>query len=108
MGGIRKHVESGSIVYTDSFPSYRAMKHEMFDHRQINHFARQYVLGDIHTNTIEGFWSIVKNGIVGSHRHVSAKWLQGYLNEYVWRYSHRDDTHPMFLSLLDRIQTAGA
>jgi transposase-like protein len=107
VGGIRKYVEPGSIVYTDSFAGYRAMKHEMFDHRQINHFAGQYVLGDIHTNTIEGFWSIVKNGIVGSHRHVSVKWLQGYLNEYVWRYSHRDDIHPMFLSLLEHVSLSG-
>ena len=103
VGGIRKHVQADSVVYTDTFASYRAMKHEMFDHRQINHTSGSYVVGDIHTNTIEGFWSIVKNGIRGSHRHVSRKWLQGYLNEYVWRYSHRGDIHPMFLSLLDRV-----
>ena len=52
--------------------------------------------GDIHTNTIEGFWSLVKNGIRGTHHAVSAKWLQGYLNEYVWRYNHRDDPRSMF------------
>ncbi|MFZ0058799.1 MAG: IS1595 family transposase [Acidimicrobiales bacterium] len=103
VGGIRKHVQADSVVYTDTFAGYRAMKHEMFDHRQINHTSGSYVVGDIHTNTIEGFWSIVKNGIRGSHRHVSRKWLQGYLNEYVWRYSHRGDIHPMFLSLLDRV-----
>jgi len=91
VGGIRKHVQQGSVVYTDSFPGYRAMKHEMFDHRQIDHNAGVYVSGDIHTQTIEGFWSLVKRGISGSHHAVSKKWLQGYLNEYVWRYNHRDD-----------------
>ena len=65
--GIRKHVEPNSIVYTDTFPAYRAMKHEMFDHRQINHASGVYVSGDIHTQTIEGFWSLVKRGISGTH-----------------------------------------
>lgn len=102
VGGIRKHVEPNSIVYTDTFPGYRAMKHEMFDHRQINHSEGVYVSGDIHTQTIEGFWSLVKRGISGSHHAVSKKWLQGYLNEYVWRYNHRDDRRAMFLSLLLR------
>jgi transposase len=50
-------------------------------------------MGDMHTNTIEGegFWSLVKRGTAGMHHGVSAKWLQGYLNEYAWRYNHRDD-----------------
>jgi len=102
VGGLRKHVESGAIVYTDTFASYRAMKHEMFDHRQINHSEGIYVSGDIHTNTIEGFWSLVKRGISGSHHAVSKKWLQGYLNEYVWRYNHRDDPRGMFELLILR------
>ena len=42
-------------------------------------------MGDVHTNPIEGFWSLVKRGIAGTHHAVSAKWLQGYLNEYTWR-----------------------
>ena len=100
--GIRKNVQAGSIVYTDTFASYRAMKHEMFDHRQINHSDGIYVSGDIHTNTIEGFWSLVKRGISGTHHAVSRKWLQGYLNEYVWRYNHRDDPRSMFELLLLR------
>ncbi len=102
VGGIRKHVQPNAIVYTDSFPGYRPMKHEMFDHRQINHTAGVYVSGDIHTQTIEGFWSLVKRGISGSHHAVSKKWLQGYLNEYVWRYNHRDDPRSMFELLLLR------
>jgi transposase len=59
-------------------------------------------MGDVHTNTIEGFWSLVKRGIAGTHHAVSAKWLQGYLNEYAWRYNHRDDGQAMFLTLLLR------
>lgn len=58
-----------------------------------------YVVGDVHTNTIEGFWSLVKRGIGGTHHAVSAKWLQEYLNEYVWRYNHRNHGEAQFLAL---------
>ncbi len=61
-------------------------------------------MGDVHTNTIEGFWSLVKRGISGIHHAVSAKYLQGYLNEYAWRYNHRHDTTPMFKSLLENVR----
>ena len=57
--------------------------------------------GDVHTNTIEGFWSLVKGGIGGVYHAVSHKWLQGYLNEYVFRYNHREGVDP-FRVLLAR------
>jgi transposase len=62
-------------------------------------------MGDMHTNTLEGFWSLVKRGITETHHAMSAKWLQGYLNEYAWRYNHRDDGQAMFLTLLLRSAT---
>jgi hypothetical protein len=49
------------------------------------------VNGDVHTQTIEGFFGLTKNGIRGVDNSVSRKWLQGYLNEYAWRYNRRDD-----------------
>ena len=55
--------------------------------------------GDVHTQTIEGFWASSKNGIRGAYHSVSAKWLQGYLNEYAWRYNRRD-CGSMFHALL--------
>jgi len=60
------------------------------------------VSGDVHTNTIEGFWSLTKNGTRGVYHSVSSKHLQGYLNEYAWRYSHRHDERAMFETLLLR------
>lgn len=56
--------------------------------------------GDVHTQTIEGFFGLFKNGVRGSYHAVSQKWLQGYLNEYVWRYNRRDSETPMFYDLL--------
>lgn len=61
-----------------------------------------YVSGNVHTNTIEGFFGNVKRGISGNYHSVSRKWLQGYLNEFVWRYNHRDDGRAMFETLLLR------
>jgi hypothetical protein len=58
--------------------------------------------GDVHTQTIEGFFSLVKNGIRGTYHSVSRKWLQGYLNEYAWRYNLRGDRRMMFGVLLAR------
>jgi transposase len=61
-----------------------------------------YVSGNVHTQTIEGFFGLVKSGIRGTYHAVSSRWLQGYLNEYAWRYNHRDDEQAQFESLLLR------
>ncbi|HEX9993705.1 MAG TPA: IS1595 family transposase [Acidimicrobiales bacterium] len=92
-----------STVYTDEATHYTAsVPNAGYQHRRIHHKARVYVEGDVHTNTIEGFWSLVKSSLRGTHHAVSAKYLQGYLNEYVWRYNRRDDRRAMFWSLLLR------
>jgi hypothetical protein len=61
---------------------------------EIDHDSGVYVNGDVHTQTIEGFWSLIKRGIDGVYHNVSHKWLQSYLNEYVFRYNHRDGVDP--------------
>lgn len=98
---IRRHVLPGSIVYTDDYSGYNGLRHR-YTHNRINHSERIYVSGEVHTQTIEGFFSLVKNGIRGVYHSVSTKWLQGYLNEYAWRYNHRDDPRAMFERLLVR------
>ena len=92
-----------SVVYTDEATHYTsAVPNAGYQHRRIHHKAKVYVSGDVHTQTIEGFWALVKSGLRGSHHAVSAKYLQGYLNEYVWRYNHRHDKRAMFWTLLLR------
>ena len=85
-----------ATIFTDEAAAYTSLTGKGYEHKRIHHAAKVYVEGDVHTNTIEGFWSLVKNGIRGSHHAVSAKYLQGYLNEYVWRYNARDDKRAMF------------
>jgi transposase-like protein/ribosomal protein L37AE/L43A len=93
-----------AIIFTDEMPSYNRLERMGFNHRVINHNARQYVNGNIHTNTIDGFWSLVKGGIGGVYKHVSPDYLQEYVNEYSFRYNHRKDEQPMFETFLNRIQ----
>jgi len=98
------HVTPGSTVYTDEFHSYDGLGFIGFSHHRVNHSSKQYVIGkDIHTNTIEGFWSQLKRSIDGSYHHVSPKWLPSYIAEYSFRYSHRNDATPMFQSFLSRL-----
>jgi transposase len=98
---IRRHVTLDSTVYTDDYAGYSGLE-RAYQHHSINHSHKVYVDGHVHTQTIEGFFSLVKNGIRGVYHVVSEKWLQGYLNEYAWRYNHRDDPRAMFKTLLLR------
>lgn len=98
---VETHVLPASTVYTDEYGPYNSLRRG-YQHQRINHSQKVYVRGDVHTQTIEGFWSLVKNGIRGAHHAVSAKHLQGYLNEYAWRYNFREDPRSMFELLLAR------
>jgi transposase len=97
-----ERVLPASTIFTDELNSYNGVKAQGYHHRRCHHAAKIYVSGDAHTNTIEGFWSLVKRGIGGVYHSVSAKHLQSYLSEYAWRYNRRHAEKPKFLALLDR------
>lgn len=99
---VEQRVLPASTVYTDELRSYDSLTTRGYAHSRVQHKERIYVSGDVHTNTIEGVWSLVKRGIGGVYHSVSAKHLQGYLNEYAWRYNHRRDRRAMFDLLLSR------
>ena len=88
---IFKHIDKGASVMTDELLSYKAL-YQTFDHYSVNHSAKEYVNGAIHTNTIEGFWSIFKRGLLGIYHLVPKKHLQKYLDEFVFRYNTKDYT----------------
>jgi transposase len=91
-------------LYTDELPTYEQLTWMGYPHKTIRHGDRIYVKGDTHTNTVEGFWGLFKPGIKGVYRRVSPKYLQTYLNEYVFRYNRRHDEQPMFLSFLGQVE----
>ena len=99
---VKANVEEGTQVYTDEFNAYNSLRSMGYQHGVVPHKEKIFVLGKAHTNTIEGFWSLSKNGIRGTYHAVSDKYLQHYLDEYSFRYNHRNDTTPMFLSFLSR------
>jgi transposase len=100
---VKKKVLPESMVYTDEYAVYTPLQHHGYKHKRVRHKEEVYVAGDVHTNTIEGFWSLLKRGIGGVYHSVSSKHLQSYLDEYTFRYNHRKDERPMFLTILARV-----
>jgi transposase len=107
-GLIKEHVLPKSTVFTDDFRSYNGLDARGYTHQRINHSEKVYVVGEIHTNTIEGFWSLIKRGISGVYHNVGRNYLQTYLNEYSFRYNRRFDEQPMFLSFLQQVEKRDA
>ncbi|MBN8982784.1 MAG: IS1595 family transposase [Rhizobiales bacterium] len=90
IGAIVRNVKEGSRLMTDSAPVLANMG-ALYDHTAVNHSRGQYGDGaDGHTNSIEGVWALIKRQIYGIHHWVSAKHLDRYLAEAVWRYNRRD------------------
>jgi transposase-like protein len=86
-GEVRKHVEVGSNVYTDAFYSYRGLQGD-FQHGFVDH-AEAYVDGQIHTNSCENFWSLLKRGLKGTYVSVEPFHLFRYLDEQAFRFNNR-------------------
>ena len=94
-GAIMDHVQDGSTVVTDDFMGYRKMP-KIFTHKQVKHCVKEYLRRekgiDVHTNTVESKFSLLKRGIVGTFHQVSKKHLPLYLAEFDHRFNHRKST----------------
>ena len=102
LGSIAENVEVGSTVITDDAGGYRNMNDE-YRHEVINH-AVEYVRGNVHTNSIENFWSLLKRTIKGTYISVSPAHLQKYVEEQVFRYNERETNDQMrFVRLIESI-----
>jgi len=89
-GFLRESVsDKVSLLCTDAWKAHRNIGREFPNHQMIDHRAGQYVVGAVHTNTIEGFWSLVKRSIIGTHHRVSAKYLPLYVAETQFKYNNR-------------------
>jgi transposase-like protein len=87
-GEINRHIAAGSAIYTDAFMSYVGLRQQGFAHQIIDH-AEKYVDGQIHTNGLENFWSLVKRGLKGTYISVEPFHLFRYLDEQVYRFNNR-------------------
>jgi transposase-like protein len=102
---VRENIsEDVDVMITDQFASYGAAS-GMRKHETVNHGAGEYVRGDIHTNTIESAFSLLKRGIIGSWHKVSAKHLPAYLNEMTFRFNRRKNSD-LFVDTLKHMITA--
>ena len=85
---LREHVDlDRSVLMTDQFSGYRAMKDEIF-HQTVDH-EEQFVDGEVHTNTIESFWSLLKRAWYGQHHWYSRRYTHLYVGESCFKYNHR-------------------
>lgn len=101
---ITTHVMPRSTVFTDEWAGYSSLTRRGYRHERVHHGQGVYVSGTASTNTIESFWSLIKRGIDGVHHVVSSKYLQDYINAYAFRWNHRDDETPMFMTMLRRVE----
>ncbi len=93
-GFIKKHTDpKAKAIYTDEWQAYRGIGDHDTDHKTVNHHKRRWVHGNVHPNTIESVWSLLKRSIVGSYHKISVKHLDAYLDELEWRYNNRNNPY---------------
>jgi transposase len=97
---VEANVEKGSTVHTDEMKAYGGLAAKGYEHQAVKHKDGEYVDGECHVNTIEGYWSRLKNSIRGTHVHVSGKHLQKYAGEFEYRYNRRRRPAAMLPELL--------
>ena len=103
---VHEFVLPGSMIFTDDWSGYDTLSRR-YRHRRINHSQRVYVSGDVHTQTLDGFFGHFKTDVRGTHHSISARWLPSYLNEWVWKWNRRDDDEAMFRQLLSSATVGG-
>jgi transposase-like protein len=107
-GFIRQNTDPETeAIYTDEWAAYRGIADADTRHETVNHSAEEWVRGDVHTNTVEGVWSLFKWSLIGSFHRVSVKHLDAYLDELEWRFNNRDNPY-LFRDTLIRLLKAEA
>lgn len=97
---VLRHVERGTEVHTDELGTYGYLKIEGYNHQSVNHSAGEHARGNVHVNSIEGFWAQLKRSISGTHIHVSGKHLWKYAKEAEYRFNRRNRPETMFDELV--------
>lgn len=85
--------DDAEAIYTDNLRSYDGVGDENTRHETVNHSAEEWVRGDVHTNTVESAWSLLKRSVVGTYHQISVKHLDAYLDEMEFRFNRRDNPY---------------
>jgi transposase-like protein len=88
-----KLADETSAIMTDDFPAYDGCGDHNTRHETVNHSAKEWVRGDVHTNTMENVWSLFKRSIIGSYHQISVKHLDRYLDELEFRFNNRNNPY---------------
>ena len=94
--------DEAEAIYTDELASYLGIADDDTRHATVNHSIEQWVLGGVHTNSIEGIWALFKRSLMGAFHHISPKHMNRYLEELEWRFNNRDNPY-IFMDTLRRI-----
>ncbi len=97
----------GARIVTDEWPAYAGIASDTTKHETVNHHTEEWVRGDVHTNSVEGAFSLFKRSIIGAYHRVSAKHLQAYLDEFGFRFDNRQNPY-LFRDTLRKLLTAEA
>jgi transposase-like protein len=100
-----KLADETTAIMTDDFPAYNGTGDANTRHETVNHSAKEWVRGDVHTNTMENVWSLFKRSIIGSYHQISVKHLDRYLDELEFRFNNRNNPY-LFRDTLLRLLTS--
>ena len=98
--------DEAEAIYTDELKSYLGIEDDNTRHETVNHSAEEWVVGDVHTNSIENVWSLFKRSLMGAFHKMSRKHMDRYLEELEWRFNNRNNEH-IFRDTLARIVRTG-
>ena len=85
--------DKAEAIHTDEWQAYKGIADANTRHETVNHKAEEWVRAEVHTNTVEGVWSLFKRSIVGSYHQLSEKHMNAYLDEFAWRFNQRDNPY---------------
>ncbi len=94
-------------IYTDEWRAYLGLADKDTKHETVNHSAKEWVRGDVHTNSMENVWSLLARSIIGAYHHVSTKHLDAYLDELEFRFNNRENPH-MFRDAMCKLLVANS
>lgn len=89
-------------IFTDDYEAYKGIEDAKTLHATVKHREKEWVVGEVHTNTVEGVWSLLKRSVIGSYHKLSVKHLPAYLDEMEWRFNNRDNPY-MFRDTMRRL-----
>jgi transposase-like protein len=105
VGTILNHTDSDAHIMTDEHRGYKSVS-KIRKHDSVNHIKEEWVRGNVHTNSIESYWSLFKRGLIGSFHQVSVKHLERYMAEFDYRFNNRKDTD-IFIKTIARMCGVG-